>query len=84
MDANSRYDVKLDLTVTDVTPGKDARVEFEGSHIWRGLNYGGVVGLEELLNSTTTETVEWGRAMAEMLGQPVPSDLVKKKTPSKK
>lgn len=77
-DANSRYDVKVEVVVTDVTPGKDSRVEFEDTCTWRGVNYGALVGLEDALQGTMNETVGWGKAMAEVLGQPVPSDAVKK------
>lgn len=55
----------------------------EDGPMWRnhsehlGLNYGVAVGIQQVLQNSNQEVLDWGKALAESLGQPVPSDLPK-------
>lgn len=41
------------------------------------LPYGTAVGIQQVLQNSNQEVLEWGKALAESLGQAVPSDLMK-------
>lgn len=78
--ADAKYTLDIKATVT-----KDG----EDSPMWRvhsehlGLNYGTAVGIQQVLQNSNQEVLDWGKALAASLGQPVPSDLAPKSTGKK-
>lgn len=72
---DSKYLVTVHLTCVDQSEGKNDEVIFDAVQKWPGVNYGAMVGLQEALQGTNAETIRWGKAIAESLGQPVPTDI---------